>query len=209
MDTVEAGRVVPCHWAYARPGPRGHLLCGSRAGRDAAAPWTRARLALRVPEREELAHGLARGKSLRQMGHRLGRAPRPSAGRCGAMAAGPAIARRWRILGVGPGPSAEAVPARGLGGPAHAGGDDTRAALVTAADRGVAQTDLPRRSGAARVARDDRPGVCSCRVGGCSNWRPLLRRPVAPATANGRPGVAEGPCHPESPDETAKDESDS
>ena len=75
MDTVEAGRVVPCHWAHARPGPRGHLLCGSRAGRDAAAPWTRARLALRVPEREELAHGLARGKSLRQMGHRLGRAP--------------------------------------------------------------------------------------------------------------------------------------
>ena len=75
MDTVEAGRVVPCHWAHARQGPRGHLFCGSRAGRDAAAPWTRARLALRMPEREELAHGLARGKSLRQMGHRLGRAP--------------------------------------------------------------------------------------------------------------------------------------
>ena len=30
--------------------------------------------------------------------------PRPSAGRCGAMAAGPAIARRRRILGRGPGP---------------------------------------------------------------------------------------------------------
>ena len=155
-------------------------------------PPTRSRLALRVEEREEISRGLACGDSLRA--DRPPPRPRPLDRQSGG-------ASPWRpdplsrsgdgYSRLGPRPPTEAVPARGLSGPAHAGGHETRPRLVAAANCGVASTDLSGRSLSARVARDDLPESVRAESG-----RAQARAGSPPAPAARNPAAAGGETQP-------------
>ena len=117
----------------------------------------RSPLRLSLAEREEISRGLAAGESLRAIARRLGRAPSTVSREVAATVAGVGIGR---VGGHGPrcgGAASEAGEARDVPAAAGGGGGQARAALVTAADRGLAGVNLPRRSGDAGVARDDLP----------------------------------------------------
>ena len=129
--------------------------CGFRRPEPVRSPL---RLSLR--EREEISRGLAGGESLRSIARRLGRSPSTisrevatNGGRrryraCRADTAALRRARRPKPVEAG---VVWSAPSGGRG--------EARAALVSAADLGLAGGGVPRRSGDARVARDDLPVV--------------------------------------------------
>jgi hypothetical protein len=115
----------------------------------------RSPLRLSLAGREEISHGLAAGEPVRETAPR-----RRCAGSGGERRPGP-------VPGVRGGPAGgaqDAPPQAGQAGPvpaaARGGGEQTGTALVTAADRGLAENQLPRRPADAGVSRDHLGTAC-------------------------------------------------
>ena len=151
-------------------------------------PRTRSWRALTLHDREEISRGLASGRSLRAISAGLGRAPstisrevpRPG-GRAQYRAAAADVCTWYRARR--PKPCRLAPSAA----PSRPRGRQTGRGLVTAADRGVAETDLSGPSSPPGVARDDlRESVRA------KSWRAEKRTvhpsPPPPADAPGEAG---------------------
>ena len=142
----EVGRSHRAVWSYV------HKL-----RRPVPAERRRSPLRLSLTEREEISRGVAGGESFRAIAGRLGRAP-STVSREGDQRWTPSLSglpgRQRRPGSSAPTQGGETGDLRAAPG---GGGGQTREALVTPADRGVAANGLSWRYGDAGVARDDLP----------------------------------------------------
>ena len=118
----------------------------------------RSRLHLSLAEREEISRGIAAGESLRCVAARLGRSPstvsREVTRHGGRDRYRASVADRAAVANMRRPKVAKLARCSRLRAVVEA---QARAALVSAADRGLAVRGVPRRSGDAGVARDDLP----------------------------------------------------